>query len=126
MSLNPAEDTPGITFITYDGRGDVFDATIAIRSAMLLSDPRIITHELLHALGFGHAAGWVSVMSTAYQSVPRATAADVAYAQLFYRLRRAHVEQRATHGILASAADALRQPPIIARERGCSAGEPVS
>lgn len=108
LSLNPEEDTPGITFITYDGRADLFDATIAIRSSLLLSDQGVVTHELLHALGFGHAVGWHSVMSSSYQSAARATASDVAYAQLFYRLRRVHIEQRATHGILESAAEGQR------------------
>ena len=108
VSLNPAEDTPGVTFITYDGRGDLFDATVVFRMSVLLADERVVTHELLHALGFGHVVGWHSVMSTAYQTVARATATDIAYAQLFYRMRRMHVEQRATHGILSSTADARR------------------
>ena len=109
LSVDPAEHSPGITFITHDGWGDLFDATIAIRSSPLLSDERVVTHELVHALGFGHAVGWHSVMNSPFQASARATATDVAYAQLFYRLRRMHIEQGATHGILDSAAD-MRGP----------------
>jgi hypothetical protein len=120
MSLEPDEDVPGITFITYDGRGDVYEATIAIRSSLLLSDQRIVTHELLHALGFGHAAGWISVLGNApNQPTVRATAHDVAYAQLFYRIRRVHIEQRATHGLLESSADARRPVLATVTGRGC-------
>ena len=117
VSLNPAEDTPGVTFVTYDGRGDLFDATVVFRTPVLLGDQRVVTHELLHALGFGHVVGWHSVMSTADQTVVRATAADVAYAQLFYRMRRMHVEQRATHGILASSQEARRPWRMV--DGGC-------
>ena len=102
LSLDPGEDTPGITFITHDGHADLFDASIVIRSSPLLTDERVVTHELMHALGFGHAAGWYSVMNSPFQASPRATASDVGYAQLFYRMRRMFIEQRATHGILES------------------------
>jgi hypothetical protein len=104
LSLDPGEDTPGITFITHDARADLFDASIVIRSSPLLADERVVTHELVHALGFGHAVGWYSVMNSPFQAAPRMTANDVAYAQLFYRLRRMFIEQGATHGILESAA----------------------
>ncbi len=103
LTLNPGEDTPGITFITHDGRADLYDASIVIRSSPLLSDARVVTHELMHALGFGHAVGWYSVMTSPYQASSRATANDVAYAELLYRMRRLFIEQRATHGILESA-----------------------
>jgi hypothetical protein len=119
LSLNPLEDTPGITFITYDARGDLYESTIAIRSSALLGDSRVVTHELLHALGFGHSVGWYSVMSAPFQAASRASASDIAYAQLFYRLRRVHIEQRATHGILESTPEALRRGPLTATPRGC-------
>ena len=108
LSLDGRERTPGITFITHDGQADLFDATIVIRASPLLSDERVVTHELVHALGFGHAVGWYSVMNSPFQAAPRVTASDVAYAQLFYRLRRMFIEQRATHGILESATATLR------------------
>jgi hypothetical protein len=126
LTLNPEEDTPGITFITYDGHGDVYDATIAIRSSALLSDGRVVTHELVHALGFGHSVGWNSVMNSVSRAAGRASPSDVAYAQLFYRLRRVHLEQRATHGILASGAEALRRMPVSANRSGCRWGGSAS
>ena len=126
LSLDPQERASGTTYITYDGHGDLYNAAIAIRSSLLFSDQRLVTHELLHVLGFGHAVGWHSVMNSSYQSAARATASDVAYAQLFYRLRRVHVEQRATHGVLESGADALRRLPIVTRPRGCPVAEPTS
>ena len=134
LSLDPQESASGTTYITYDGHGDLYNAAIAIRSSPLFSDQRVVTHELLHVLGFGHAVGWYSVMNSSYQSPARATASDVAYAQLFYRLRRVHIEERATHGILASAHeaqhrltnDAQRRLPIVTRPRGCPVPEPTS
>jgi hypothetical protein len=126
VTVDPAEESAGITFITYDGVGDVYEATIAIRSSMLLADSRVVSHELMHALGFGHSVGWSSVMGGPNQSATRATASDVAYAQLFYRMRRVYIEQHATHGVLETAAEARRRMPISVSRRGCPLGAPAT
>jgi hypothetical protein len=46
-------------------------------------------HELVHVLGFGHGCGWNGIMSTGcgYVHSNYATAQDVAYIQLMYRVR---------------------------------------
>ena len=106
VSIDARAGSPGLTFITYDAAGEIYEATVAIRSSVFLSDARLVTHELIHALGFGHATAWYSATGSAYSAPARATVADVAYAQLFYRLRRAHIAHGVTHGVTASAAEA--------------------
>ena len=106
VAVEPGAAAPGITFITYDAAGEIFEATVAVRATAYLSDARLVTHELIHALGFGHATAWYSSMGAAYSASSRATVTDVGYAQLLYRLRRAHIAGAVTHGILASAAEA--------------------
>jgi hypothetical protein len=108
VTIEPMVGSAGMTYITYDSHGGVYEATIAIRSAAYLGDTRLVTHELMHALGFGHATTWFSATNASPASPARLTPADVGHAQLLYRLRRAHVAQAATHGVLASADDSRR------------------
>lgn len=102
VTVELAVSTAGMTFVTYDSDGAIYEATIAIRSRALFADERLVSHELMHALGFGHSTGWYSAATAMPGTPSRATASDVAYAQLLYRLRRAHTAQRVTHGLLAS------------------------
>ena len=118
VMVEPAAAAAGITYVTYDSHGAIYEATVALRSATYLGDAPLVSHELLHALGLGHSSGWRSASSPTYGSVSRVTAADVAHAQLLYRLRRAHTAQRATHGLLASAAEPRR--PISAVASRCA------
>ena len=118
VMVEPAVTTAGMTFVTYDSHGAVYEATIAIRSRGLFADERLVSHELMHALGFGHSSGWYSAATPTPGTPSRATASDVAYAQLLYRLRRAHIAQRATHGILASSREA--RSPLSARASQCA------
>jgi hypothetical protein len=125
VTVDPTSDTPGITFITHDALGTLYEATVGIRSSILLRDERIVTHELVHALGFGHSVGWYSVMGSPSQAPSGATAADVAYAQLLYRLRRVHTEQRATHGILESLTQARGRELASIPRAVCAAPGPA-
>ncbi len=105
VTVEPAVGSAGMTFVTYDSHGAIYEATIAIRSRIFFADERLISHELMHALGFGHSSGWYSATAASPGPASRATATDVAYAQLLYRLRRAHIAQGATHGVLASSVE---------------------
>ena len=108
VTVEPRTTPDGMTFVTYTSAGAIYQATIALRSAISFHDQTLVSHELMHALGFGHSTGWYSTMGSSSGSAVRVTPSDVAYAQLLYRLRRAHIDQAATHGILASSAEARR------------------
>ena len=118
VRVDPSLHTAGLTFVTWSGDGDIYDATVNVRSTALLHDPRVVTHEMLHALGLGHTPSWTSVMSTASQHVPRATPADVAHGQLMQWLRSAQRAAGAPYGIDAAAdgarAAAAWRPPHVA------------
>ena len=117
VTVEPMAGSAGMTFVTYDSFGAIYEVTVAIRLRSYFSDARLISHELMHALGFGHSNGWYSAAGPSVSAPSRATASDVAYAQLLYRLRRAHLSQEATHGILASSRDMRRA--LSARASRC-------
>jgi hypothetical protein len=80
----------GMTTLSYDGTGVVAGARVEFRSAATAADPRVAAHELLHALGFGHARGWPSLLGVSgYAGPATATPADVAHGQLLDAIRRA-------------------------------------
>jgi len=90
VTVDPRIRSEGLTTTGWNGDGDLYDAVVAMRSRPLLREPGIVTHELLHALGVGHAPyGLSSVMHpTADATSPtRASADDIAYAQLLYAVR---------------------------------------
>jgi hypothetical protein len=80
----------GHTFVSWNSAGDAFDAVLTFRSSTTLRDAHVVTHELLHLLGFGHTLGWPSVLRPSGGTEARVTATDVAYVQLALRLR--HVQ----------------------------------
>jgi hypothetical protein len=116
--VEPAVTTAGMTFVTYDIQGAIYEVTIALRNRAAFAEEHLVSHELMHALGFGHSNGWYSASGPSPHAPPRATATDVAYAQLLYRLRRAHLAQSATHGVLASAAEGRRAITVRASRCG--------
>ncbi|HEU0013308.1 MAG TPA: hypothetical protein VFQ45_06465 [Longimicrobium sp.] len=75
-------------------RGDVNYAAVRFQRRMQLSGddgPRLVTHELMHALGMGHTCEWTSSLADLSRCPglrsEQVTAADVAYTQLLYRVR---------------------------------------
>ena len=118
VTVEPMAGSAGMTFVTYDSFGAIYEVTVAIRVRSYFADARLISHELMHALGFGHSGGWYSAAGPSPDTPSRATASDVAYAQLLYRLRRAHISQEATHGILASSREMRRA--LSARASRCA------
>ena len=108
LDINPAMNSDGFTFVSWNGGGTVFDGSVTFRHSRLLSDPFVVTHEMLHALGFGHTSAWPSVMSRGAGKLSRATPEDVAHAQVLYRVRAAQAVYRAAYGI-AEAMEAERR-----------------
>jgi hypothetical protein len=59
---NTLSPSAGYTNWRYNGEGSVFEAATRIGSEGALSVRGLMTHELLHALGFHHTCMWPSVM----------------------------------------------------------------
>ena len=71
----------GMTMVTWSTPGGIYDARVFVRSAATLRNARVVAHEMMHALGFGHTSAWSSIMNPGASSPSRLTADDVAYAQ---------------------------------------------
>ena len=67
-----------------------------------LGQSRVATHEMLHAIGFGHTGAWSSVMGRSTSGVDAPTVEDVAYAQLYYAVSQLQREKEAPFAILES------------------------
>ncbi len=72
----------GLTFVTWSTHGSLYDARVFLSSHATLHDERIVTHEMMHALGFGHTSAWYSVMNPGNGNQRGLTVNDVAYVQL--------------------------------------------
>lgn len=89
----------GHTFLTWSDAGTAYDGVVTFRRAETLRNPQIVTHELLHLLGFGHTSEWPTVADAASGAVARLTPQDVAYVQLAMRLRRLQSRTGARPGL---------------------------
>ena len=78
----------GHTFLVWNMQGDAYDGVVSLRHASTTQNAAVVTHELLHLLGFGHTSAWRTNMHPVTAGVARATPEDVAYAQLALHLRR--------------------------------------
>jgi len=81
VDVRPMVSDDGVTLTTWSAHGSVYDARIFLRSRETLHNERVVTHEMMHALGFGHTRAWSSVMNPQAHTTTRLTAEDVAYAQ---------------------------------------------
>jgi len=79
----------GLTLITWTSAGGVYDARVFLRDRAVLRNPRIVTHEMMHALGFGHTWRFTSVLNPAPNGHARLTPDDVAHAQFAIASRAA-------------------------------------
>lgn len=77
----------GVTYVTWSNNGGLYDARVYLRSRSTLHDSRIVTHEMMHALGFGHTSAWSSIMNSGEWAPRRLTPDDVAYAQFAFESR---------------------------------------
>ena len=71
----------GMTLVTWGSPGGVYDARVFLRSTATLHSSRVVAHEMMHALGFGHTSAWSSIMNSGAASPSHLTPQDVAYAQ---------------------------------------------
>ena len=75
----PGDD--GMTLVTWSSPGGIYDARVFLRSTSTLHSSRVVAHEMMHALGFGHTSAWSSIMNSGAASPSKLTVEDVAYAQ---------------------------------------------
>ncbi len=80
----------GLTFVTWSTHGSLYDARVFLRSRATMYDERVVTHEMMHALGFGHTSAWHSVMNPVRSYNGRLSVEDVAYVQLAMASRAAN------------------------------------
>ena len=80
----------GKTLVTWSTNGALYDARVYLRSTSTMHDTRTVTHEMMHALGFGHTSMWLSVMNPSPYSPDHLTVDDVAYAQFALSSRAAN------------------------------------
>lgn len=90
----------GRTFITFDQAGRIYEALVTVSRREYLSESRIASHELMHAIGLGHTSAWPSVMGANTGTVNAPTVQDVAYAQLYYAIARLQRDKEAGYAIL--------------------------
>lgn len=77
----------GMTLVTWSATGGVYDARVNLRSPATLHNPRVVAHELMHALGFGHTSAWISIMNPSPWGPITLTREDVAYTQYAFESR---------------------------------------
>jgi hypothetical protein len=88
VDVRPMADKVGFTRTSWSPLGELFDVRVTFREARLFHDAHVISHEMMHALGFGHTASWPSVVSSSATSFPgRLSPEDVAYAEAAMRSR---------------------------------------
>jgi hypothetical protein len=111
VKVDRAIDGSGLTLISWTERGRAYDASVYLRTPALLRDPRVVAHELVHALGFGHTGSWLSIMGPAADGVSLPTATDVAHMQLLLRVQELQERHDAPYGV----AEALEPAAVVSR-----------
>jgi hypothetical protein len=102
--VDPRTPPAAMTWASWGSSGDLNEARVAVRAPSDFRNVPLIAHEMLHALGFGHAAEWRSVMTrTASPGITTLTAQDVAYVQVIHRVRAAQSAFGAELGFLEAA-----------------------
>jgi hypothetical protein len=76
----------GVTYVTWSNDGSVYEARVFFQRQDVFHDERVVQHEMMHALGFGHTSAWGSILNVE-PGVRKLSAQDVAYAQVAMRSR---------------------------------------
>ncbi|HEV2148172.1 MAG TPA: hypothetical protein VGR37_12280 [Longimicrobiaceae bacterium] len=120
VQIDPSLRAAGLGVSGAYGR-DIVYGEVRLQRGSLLAEPSgagLVAHELLHALGFGHTCSWRSVMALESRCpakrAPRATAEDVAYAQVVRRVRELQREHGARWGLEAALAGEESRPAAAA------------
>ena len=90
VDLKSMAGDEGVTYITWSTNSAPYDARVYLRAPSSLHDARVVTHEMMHALGFGHTTSWTSIMNAGPNGPDRLSEEDVAYAQAAFESRAAN------------------------------------
>lgn len=89
----------------WDANGDLYRATVRLRTAAAFGNSRLVAHEMLHTLGHSHTCSFPSVMGGYGCAMNDGMSVDdVAYAQVGERLRRVLEAALPRFGIAAARA----------------------
>lgn len=108
--IEPNLRSSGMGTTTGSSAEITFGAVWLQRSSQIgaYTGPQLVTHELVHTLGFGHTCAWRSVMADASRcaalAAPAVTETDVAYMQIFRRVADLQRRHRAPWGLEAALA----------------------
>jgi len=101
----------GITFITWDAAGNIFEGSVKFRSSLEMRIPAVVEHELMHVLGFGHTTAWPSAMAARTAQPSAVTEEDAAYAQLLMAVHAAQWDSLLVGGPIDARGAAETLPP---------------
>lgn len=87
VALKAIGGSDGITLITWTSTGEVYDARVFFRNRKVFLSPHVVTHEMMHALGFGHTNAWQSIMNPGGGRIARLGPDDVAHARTALQMR---------------------------------------
>ena len=89
VDIKPMVKDDGVTLVTWTAHGSVYDARVYLRSRAIMHSERVVIHEMMHALGFGHTTAWYSAMNPVSRLESRLSIDDIAHAQLALASRQA-------------------------------------
>jgi hypothetical protein len=123
VDVRPMAGKVGFTRTSWSQWGELFDVRVTFREARLLHDAHVVSHEMMHALGFGHTTAWPSVVSSSVTSFPgRLSPEDVAYAEAAMRSRERQEATDMRHMIALAVA---REPRRVGDGPGYALCDPA-
>jgi hypothetical protein len=121
VDLKFMRDYDGVSRATWSSTGELFDVRVTFHDASVLHERRVVVHEMMHALGFGHTTTWTSVLNPGNPSrALNLTPADVAHAELAMRSREK--SERATMRRLIALAVERESPSVGVSDGNSSCG----
>jgi hypothetical protein len=99
VRIDPRTPGAGLTFVSWDRDGNIFEGSIRFRSAIDMRIAGVVEHELMHVLGFGHTLAWPSAMEARPTTDRGVTVEDVGYAQLLMRVRELEQDRLVIGGL---------------------------
>jgi hypothetical protein len=103
VDVKPMVADAGLTLVTWSTYGSIYDSRIYLGSRSTLHNERVVAHEMLHALGFGHTRAWHSLMNPSPSFEHRVTREDVAYIQAALASRSVNEREDRLRGLVLAA-----------------------